>query len=382
MRIAILSNDVLLQKKIAETGFFQDVDIVSKLDEADHDVIAISDILVDHTELPEFKTQRAFYMLSNAYSESVLRKVISICDARNITYIPPKLSHDMIVNKITQVIFPEKFSDQKNIVTFLGTDSKVGCTMTALSVAEDLAAHTKAKVGLLLLNNTSSMNFFPSKNVSGLDTIKAKLFNNILTSNELVEACTKADELYILQGVQNLLDFRHYQPKHIELLLDLATEKFDIVLVDLSHSNNFDSGMAVASLEYAKMRILVTTQQESARKAYERVLMQLLKRLQYNEDDFYLVINKFLDSDTIYTSKQISEMYKTPVAATIPHLDYTGWQAEYDHKSLLHYDQTSYEEGVTQISRLIANSTHLEYLREEKVKEGFLKRFLKREGKA
>lgn len=380
MILSLFSNDSELLKAFQQSGFFR-TSLVSGLEEAkESQVLVISDQQMTFNELSLsfenetwLKNKIIFYLLSEGYKEQTIHHMTSLSKTRNIIILPAGFTVRQIVSRIVEKIFPDAKENKQNIITFFGADSKVGTTMIAQSTAEMLAQNTNADIGLFFLNGKPSTCYMKRKDKIGLDDIKIKLMNNILTSNELTEACVKENHhLYILPGAEFLLDVRHYHPEHIEQLIKLAAERFSLIIIDAGH--NIDSGMAIAALNMTKNKYLVTTQQEMTRKNYERMESQVFRRLQIEPDDFMLVVNKYVNTNRIYSAKQVSDLYRMTLAVSVPHLEFLGWQAEFDQKTLLHYDNESYNRHVDQLAKIIATQAQIPYLERDEKKTGILKK--------
>lgn len=385
MKILLMNNDIELQKSLENTKLFavsiiRELKEIKEIDGSDLIVIADSElslneiiIMVDTDKINILKNKQLFYILTKTYSSQAISNIIAIADSRNINIIPPKLTTSQIVTNIIQKVFPDAHDNTSSIITFFGADSKVGTTMIAQSTAELLAKNTGLKVGLLFLNNNPSNYYIRKKDKLGIDGIKNKLFNNILTSTELVDSCLQpSPNLFILTGVEYLLDARQYQPEYIDRLIKLAAERLNIIIIDAG--SNIDSGIAIAALNATKYRYLVTTQQESIRKNFERIDRQVLKQLQIDSGSFMLVLNKYVSSNNIYSAIQLAELYKMALAVHIPNLDLLGWQAEFDQKSLLEYEQSDYNKQLDNLSRLIASQMNVPYHNKAIVKGSFIKK--------
>ncbi len=382
MKLLLISNDKDLTDYFKDSEYFvvqQESKIISL---HGFEVIIISDIEVCNNELfcvfelnemEKYLDKHIFYILSDKYDNQSIRNIYSICKMRNIIIIPPKLSMKQIKDKVIEHIKPRESKENGNVITFFGADSKVGTTMTAHCVAETLAKRTDIKVGLFFLNNNPSTNYIKNSNIAGLDNIKIKLFNNILKAEELMDICLKEEnDLYILPGVDNYPDSRQYHPKHIERLIELAAEKFNILIIDAG--SNIDSGLAIASINLAKIKYLVVTQQEAIRKNFLRTEAQTFGHLNIDSKQFLLVINKYINSNYIYNTRQMAGIYKMMLAVSIPHLEFIGWQAEIEQKTLNHYGNVVFNKQIDYLSRLIATQMHIPYKEQEK--ENIIRRTL------
>lgn len=386
MKIFLLSNDIELQKRLENTNLFRVITIITDIKEIkeidSNDLIVIADtelslneliILIDTDKKNLLKSKQLFYILTNIYSSQTISNISTIAESRDINIIPPKLTTSQIVTKIVQKVFPDVHDKTSSIITFFGADSKVGTTMIAQSTAELLAKNTGLRVGLLFLNNSPSNYYLRKNDKLGIDGIKNKLFNNILTPAELIDSCIQTiPNLFILTGIEYLLDARQYHPEYIDRLIKLAAEKLNIIIIDAG--SNVDSGITIAALNATKYRYLVTTQQEIIRKNFERIDRQVLKQLHIDSSSFMLVLNKYISSNNIYSAVQLAELYKMTLAVHVPNLDLLGWQAEFDQKSLLEYEQSDYNKQLDILSRLIASQMNVPYNNKAIVKEGIIKK--------
>jgi MinD-like ATPase involved in chromosome partitioning or flagellar assembly len=359
--IGIIGNDKELLQKINNIEFFNDNVIDMDVENVkDKDILVISDKIFNPNELiqiceEDYILQKTiFYM--NSEENSITENMESILCAKNIKIIPPKLTRNQIVERIcTQAI--EGVKTEKNIVTFFGADSKVGNTITTQAIAETLAEKTDAKIILLYLNGKPSIDYLNIKEYfQGLDTLKVKLLNKILSINELLDACIKKDNLYILPGANSIRDVRYYHPSNIENLIELASSHFDIVLIDAG--SNIELGMTIASLNATKLKCLITTPQDSIRENFNRINEQILTKL--NISDFMLIVNKYVDSDDMYSPSQLAELYNTTLLGYLPLLN-LGWQCERDRKTLIYYEDKEYNNEIDKICKLIANQLHRDY---------------------
>lgn len=383
MNLLLISDDDKLKKELKQTG----LNLTTGKDLSEqymYEVIVICDKKISYNELTcsidsnednKKILKHVFYILSEGYSELTLNNIQIMCKTKGIMIFKPDTSISLIVKKILLSITPKLKSKSKNVITFFGADSKVGTTMIAHSVAEALAKITDIKIGLLFLNDRPSTYYIKKSEICGLDDIKIKLFNNILHSEEIVEACIKEEnDLYLLPGVDYIPEIRQYHPEHIRKLIDLASEKFNLIIIDAGSS--IDSGLAIASLTSTNNKFLVTTQQDNARNNYQRIESQVFKKLNINENEFMLIINKYIKSPYIYTEKQIANLFNLILATHVPYMDLMGWQSEAENKTLLHYGNESYNNQIYKIAKLIVEQANIPYKTEKQKKDGIIKKVI------
>lgn len=379
MRVHMISADTDLQKALLESKCFDDVSISESLSkDIKADILIISDkmmstnnfLLIQKEEISNYKY--VFYMLSNGYQKTI-ENTTNILESRGINIIPPKLTLNQIVERIVNQVVPYAVN-HKNIITFYGADSKVGTSMIAQGVSELLAEQSKKKILYLTLDGTPGLSYIKLRNQDstlGLDNIKVKLINEILTPTELLDTCIQRDNLYILRGANYILDIRHYSPDVIEYLIQLAAENFTAVIID--SGSNIDSGMTIAALNSTVYKYLVTTQQSKSKENFIRIKSQVFDILGIDPKDFMIVVNKHINDNLLDTPAQIAEQYKMTLAGYIPYLDLLGWQAEYDRKNLIHYGNSDYVNAINEIVKLIATQLQIP-LSNEHEKRGIFER--------
>lgn len=376
MKIVMISTDLELKQALEDTTSFEEVSIISSMDEAkkDFDVLLISDNHLSINDIAVFNSKYSavlsgktvFYMLSNKHDVSIIDNVTSLCASKNIFVIPPKLTCNQIRDRILKRVFPGSAAGNKNIILFLGADHKVGTTMTADVIAELLSEHTSSKVLLMHLNSSPSTHYrkVDEHYAYGLDNLKHKLFHRLLTADEIRDASIKvSDKLYVLPGINNIPDIRTYLPVDIEYLFDLASEIFNAIIIDAGSCTRMDfhGGLTIASLNMAYKKYLVATQQEVSYTEYARIESQLLNRLSVYSKDFFILVNKHVNETSIYTPSQVADRYGMTLAGVLPFLDLTGWQAEFDGQNLLNYKNVAYNRNAEELASVIAGQLGLNY---------------------
>lgn len=372
MKICFISNDTELISKFKKIECFEDFKISSELsDDLDVDVLIISDRLVDINLLLESLEKNLlninfiFYMVSNENFNNTLNNVL---EANKIIMIPPKKTILQIVEIVCTHTLKE-IDSHNNIIVFFGADEKVGTTQIAQSVAERLAQKTSLKIFLGFLNGKPSLDYIENDTNFSLDTLKIKIINQILDRNELLDVCIKKDNLYILKGVNSILDKRHYHPEHIEYLLKLISKEFDVVIIDAG--SDIELGMTIGALNTTQYRYLVTTQQEIAFNNYKRIKSQVLNR--FDIKDYMIIVNKFIESERLNTQYHIAKLYEGTLASSVPYLSWS-WQSEQERKSLLHFNDQEFINSIDKIITLISTQINFDYQIQKKEDKGFLNR--------
>ncbi|MFE5324638.1 hypothetical protein ACFQ88_38960 [Paenibacillus sp. NPDC056579] len=379
MKLSLIGNDIDLQLALQETGHFEECDVYDVLEEGiEYDVLVISSKVIDPNHLSSYFNERSmekkkikplFYILHEVENETIFNNISSICKTRKISLIPPLSTPKQVAEKIIKELFPELGYKNRNVITFFGADNKIGTTMIGLCAAQKFASQSRAKVMYISLGDTPVMNFIKGKDHEsiGLDELKVKLFNRMLSPDELLDACIKVGPLHILQGPKYIPDLRHYHPDHLEILLDLATKIVDLVIIDAG--SNIERGMTIGALRSTKFRYLITTQQEIPRKQFDRVESQILRNLDIKVQDFLIVINKYIEEVSMYNDSKLADIYKMTLATAIPNLEYMGWQAEFENQSLLHYNNQAFVNKIDDLCKIIASQTNLDYSSNTPVKK-------------
>lgn len=379
MNISIISKDLELINKLKDTNCFNNINHFDNLQcdkNSDTDILVVSDKLVDINGMLELKNSECanieyvFYMISE---ENYKINTQSILSVENIIAIAPKLTPSQIVEVICNETIGLK--QRKKIVTFFGTDSKVGTSQISQSVAELISNNTKANVLLTFLNGRPGISYLENKgNGLGLDSIRTKLFNNVLSVNELLDGCIKNENYYVLPGSYNITNNRFYHPKHIEKLLEVASKKFDVIIIDAGNSQNIELGMTIGSLNATSLRYLVTTQQESSYENY--MLIENILKDKLNIKDFMLVINKYINDTNLINSYELADKYKFTLATEVPFLEW-GWQSEKEKKILLKYENEEYINNLAKLAKILCKQLELDYKEEEIKKDSWLKKIFK-----
>ncbi len=372
---------------ITDSSFYESIEHYEHQDEIfvfnalDDINIQVNCLVVDNKYIPvnmfmnfiekNIDNMKYFYILS----EENTPMAITLLKSKGIIVIPPMLTEKQMVNKIYQNLLGESHSENNNVVVFLGADSKVGTSMISQCIAEKLSSDNDIKVLLAVLDGQPGMDYIHyNDNCVGIDTIKGKIAHQILSEEELENVCIKINRLYILQGTQTIVNRAHYHPEHIETFLELASQAFDIVIVDAGC--NVELGMTIGALNSTQHRCLVSTQQSTCLKHFKLVKDQILSKL--NIQDFVLIINKYMENNELPDKHELSRYYTAPIVAAVPYSEY-GWQAEIEQCSLLNFHELFYKDAISHITSFIEETLKIKKeIKKEKKGSFFSKIFKKR----
>lgn len=371
MKLLLLSQTNGLYHSLQSSGRFEIQKVNgSQIDES-NEIIVVDGNGVDIQEFKDMydsipADMRKFYVMPDFMMRSNIGTFKQTFP--DVFFLPPRMTPNQITEQIILTSHEDVVRPDRNIHVFFGADSKVGTTMIAQSTAELIAQNTDVNVGLLLLGNHTS-SFIDIKEESvGLESIKIKLFNNILSKEDIVKASVKIkglSNLLVIPGPKNIQDLRIYQPEHAERLIMLASQCVDVLIVDAGCE--VERGLSLGALRMTSNKFLVTTQQQHAKERFLLQDDQVFNPLQIEKKQFYCIINKYVDGGI--TEKQISSIYNMAVISKIPYLDVTGWQAELEQKSLLHYNEAAYAEGIEVSAQYICEIQQITF------REGSKKKF-------
>jgi len=353
--IGIVSEDFELINHFREIDYFDTVQSIDleEIEFSKYDVVLLSDRIVPLNDLKGILDLsclcKCFYMVSH---ENLTNMSQTILQAENAIMIPPRLTIKQVFKFVLDRV-QNTLITQNKVFTFFGADAKVGTTMMAQCVSERLAKVSE-RVVFLPLHGRVGDEYLNLEFDHGLDDIKTKLQNKVLSHREITDLCIKSKAgYYFLPGLRNQLLRRHFHPEQIVYLIQQLESLFDTVIIDAG--SNIDLGMSIAALNCSPNRFLVTTQQEIVKKRFLDLNTQILKKLSI--DQFMLVINKYVDSPSLDRTQKIAKDYNATYVASLPYMEY-GWQCEQDRVSLSSFNNGVFENGIEQIVKLIA--LHLE----------------------
>lgn len=368
-KVQLISHDLELFQAFNDSGLFQSVKIGGEMDAGkEYEVLVLSDRVLSYTRLMAdlnaklIKAEHIFYLLSYVNNESQLNSYRSVLTTKSVNVIPPRLTAQQVVDRVCTALGMDRESN-RNSLAFLGADSKVGTSLTAQAVAEQLAKYSEKSVCFLNLS-THPFNYFhynegDNPDAYGMDAIKTKIFNEILTPEELKAAMVTKNRLSLLPPVKTLTDYRLYKPKQVEYLIQLASMIFDLVVIDGGHNPN--SGLYIGALNAAKARYMVTTQTRAAETAFLSTVEQLYKLQDIDLDSFLLVINRYTLELNLPDAFKLSEVnYGMVLAATLPNVEEGFFKAEAEHRTLRGLSQ-EYDRALDELTRVIATQLSLTY---------------------
>lgn len=235
-----------------------------------------------------------------------------------------------------------------NLTCFFGIDHKVGTTMVSQSIAELISSnHPNLKIMSISLNGRESTEYVRETPLS-IDGMKFHIDNRMIIGADFLKTCTHKGNFYMMAGISNELEERHYYPEMIKYFLEEIVPEFDIVIADCG--SELDSGLAIGALAESEDIFLVATQQESVIRRYEK------NKVLFDELDLKItayIINKYYEQDPYgltYLAKRLGiekdKIWKMDSS------EYSR-QAEVDYKTLLEYKNAAYKQDVSMVANYI-----------------------------
>lgn len=362
MNLFVMSSDETLIKQLKVQEPFSSVIVVHDLKELlsieNESIVLISDRHLSLNELTtvEFPSGvKVFFMIQNdVYSPNQLKTAKAICESRGIDLIPPKHTVNQIIEKILVTLNPV-IVRENNVISFFSSIGNSGTTSTCLSVASALTEHSKAKVGVLLLNAWDCGTDQIKYKGSFLDDIKSKLSGKLIESEQEFLSLfhmEKQNSFYILGGNRNTRLERLFTKEEIQYLIELSKTHFDIVLIDAG--SHFDNSNIVQSLSESDLKLLVINQQMKAIKKFNQNYKNVLHPIGYEKSDFLLIINEYEDKPIYPTTKQIHNEVSIPMLTAVPKSAF-GKVSELEERILFSFDDQQYKESIFIVAKTIAS---------------------------
>lgn len=378
--VTLITNDIDLYNVFLNSKLFDEVNIAASIDvKTEYDNLIVSDRLCGINDLIEqvetgMKVRKAAYLLSsNKSSQSGYTALTALLKTHNISILPPKLTEGQILSRFCDLInLQEKKSN--NVIVFFGADSKVGTTITALGISEALAAQGEGNVAFLNLSGHLSKAYVEA-NDKGLDSIRYKVFNKILSQDELRGAMVQSQDqknLYILPPCRTLIDFKYYQTDHVEYLIQMASNMFEVVIVDAGwypHNNLY-----FGAINYTQNRYMVATQDSDILTCHIYIKEQALDeygitsrksdRSSTSPENIMLILNKYDDQYGTNITKEYDMVY----ALSLPLVLEYSYQHKLDNRTLSGISK-GYDYQLDKLTNLIA--LQLDYKIASKKKKPF-----------
>lgn len=239
------------------------------------------------------------------------------------------------------------------VITFYGSDHGVGTTMIAQSCAEILSDEGY-KVLLISASRNSGNEFLNiealnDNGAGGIDDLKNNLSNSVLTREDIDSVIVNVkNNMDFLQGSKNPLFLRHYRPEHIESLISLLQDDYDLVIIDAGCDPN--NPLLIGAILQAKKTFLVTTQSPKAAQRYKKLVNFVYGN--FPELAPGLIVNRFISSPALFSATEISEVYGREIIETISY-EADGREVEAAKSTLVSHSR-AFKDSITKIANVIS----------------------------
>ncbi|AEY65621.1 hypothetical protein [Clostridium sp. BNL1100] len=382
--VTLITNDIDLYNVFSNSKLFDEVNIASSLDEKiEYDYLVVSDRLYNINELIQsvergIRAKKITYLLSSAKgNQSGYSSLTALLKSHGISILPPKLTESQLLLRFCEIINLQE-RKTNNVVVLFGADSKVGTTLTALSIAENMAEQSEGNIAFLNMSGHLSYSYVENCEGKGMDSIRSKVFNKILSKDELMESMVKSRELknlYILPPCKTLIDFKYYKTDHIEYVINMASKIFDAVIVDAGWYPHNE--LYFGALNSTPNRYMVTTPQQSNLDNHRIIKQQALDEYGITErksnaekrdtpNNILLIVNK--QSDGLGTN--VTKDYDMVFAVSLPYIPNASYLTDIQNKSLRGL-RKQYDRQLDKLTNVMALQIEYKLQQKQKAKSIF-----------
>lgn len=222
------------------------------------------------------------------------------------------------------------------IISFHGSDHKVGVSQCAQGFAELLAHKYPDKSVLLVHTDSRSSEYFQGVRESIRD-IRPYLGDRVADVNELAEKARCKDNLHIIEGDSDFGSREAYLPEMAEYLLKALEQHFDLVICD--SGCELDHGLSLGAL-FCSRRIYTVLSQSEICLARTQWAAPLWERLRIEASGY--IICKY-DKSSPYTPAYVAGRLgiENSRLLTLRNSRYSA-DAESEHRSLYSYGEGAY----------------------------------------
>lgn len=353
MNAAILMNNREIQTMIEKMSEFETTKLnnLEELENQEYDVFIFEQHYVDYLEIMSIRDKNDHLKLI-MIQEDHTSDSEKIYVANDVMLISEDASLDDVKNLINQHLFNVTEEERlENVVAISGTHPQVGVTQTALSIASAIHHEYGKSVGIIGLNAYNPGIISTVKSKDTLDQVYDLIKNNILTPKKLLNMMVEVNGIKYLLGNDDVLKNFEYEEEPIENLIRMASESFDIVILDLG--SIYDNALSLSGLKLAQMHVLLCSQQEISSVMFQKWKEKVLIPLDILPEDSIVVVNKYRD-DLIKTMNQLSKEFNMPLMAKIPYL-FGAIDDESDLGLLYLSTDKSYQKNIKKIIKGLFN---------------------------
>lgn len=317
-------------------------------------IIVVSDQYADIKTMIQIRSENPeaeiFYFVQLYEDATEAKAIQSTLKAHNIRVLPPYLTGKQIAEQIETELFTSSKGSSR-VVAALGTIYDVGLSSSILLLSKQITEVSNIRVGVIGLNGWNPGTTFINYKGKYLDELWGVLDGRQMQPEDLDE---KMDELhpgvFYLAGNRDMLKIYTYTPEGIKHLIDLAKQRFDLVILDVGH--HLDTPLAVQAILSSDLMFVYTNQRTAAKENWFRYKEQVLERELGMDIDqaknIWLVCNKMFPSSDVETHRHLSEIYKLPCMASIPYYN-TLYRIEF-RKDLMAFNEKKY---ISELNRIV-----------------------------
>lgn len=294
---------------------------IEELKETDSDLLVISDLKIEPSDLPEIRQKyqkgKILYLISNSEDGTKYKRLV--CQTNQIDFIMPFHAENSIIQKVEQMYFG-RVPKETEIIGFFSSLPQQGLTSSIISIAQQMGIQTTAKIGVI------GLNCFSSGSYEILD-YKGKTFDELwglmqskhLTPEDLYDkAHMLGENVYYIAGNRVIKKTYFYEQEGVCHLLLQAKKAFDIVLLDIGA--NIDNAVAAQGLYSSNAHILLMTQMWNHINAFQEQYDQILHpHFDIEKKNILLLVNKSQDLPGLVEPKEIIEELKMRRWGEIPY---------------------------------------------------------------
>ncbi|MGG3471564.1 hypothetical protein ABES02_29370 [Neobacillus pocheonensis] len=357
----ISSNLILIEEIQGMNGItsVQSVNLSDDIQDGKDNLIVVTDDKAELTDIIQLRVKYPesimFYVLSIQEDILEAKKIQSMCKAHNVKVILPFRSIKQIVDEISRSLFASQ-KVTSHVVTGMAAICGVGLTSTLLMLGKQITQFSDIRVGVLGLNGFNPGVSFIDYKGKYLDEIWGGLDSNYLRADDLYD---KMDELSpnlrYLAGNRDFIKIYTYTPEGIEYLIELAKQKFDLVLIDAGHY--IDTPLAVQGILASDFLLVQTNQRQQAKDNWIRLKEQILVReigLELeNANNVWMICNMMYTTPDVETHKQLQEEYKLPCMANLAYYN-NFYKIEY-RKNLFEFEDRKYIEEINRVADALSD---------------------------
>lgn len=223
----------------------------------------------------------------------------------------------------------------KEVITFFGADAKVGTSMIAQSVAEELAAKKKDVLLIFASQELYDEYIDTDDNHTSIDDIHLVLPDKLQPAD--ISHITQSHNGFdYIKGTVRATELRFFHEEVINAIIHLVAKKYDYIIIDGGH--NYQYPLPVYSLLAASKRVYVLTQDYRTVARFNNTLKTILKsRVFTTLANEQILINKYSKNEGIYSLDNIKEMFGLGVK-TLPKAK-AGATCEANRETLMKVDR-------------------------------------------